>query len=92
MQNIFITFEADSPQYLYTRNHLHFHERGDIQYFIDLQTIIRAKRDCKFTKTYPHSQYFIVLYARQLFLYFISYLYPFKNLDMIDFPRINNPI
>lgn len=56
MQNIFITFEAESPQYLYTRNPLHFYERGDIQYFIDLQTIIRAKRDCKSTKNPPYSQ------------------------------------
>ncbi len=56
MQNIFITFEAEQPQYLYTRNPLHFHERGDIQYFIDLQTIIRAKRDCKSTTFYFHIQ------------------------------------
>jgi hypothetical protein len=52
MQNIFITFEAESPQDLYTRNPLHFHERGDIQYFIDLQTIIRAKRGAKIQKSY----------------------------------------
>jgi hypothetical protein len=56
MQNIFITFEAESPQDLYTQNPFHFHERGDIQYFIDLQTIIRAKRDCKITKIYLHIQ------------------------------------
>ncbi len=47
MQNIFITFEAGSPQYLHTRKPLHLHERVDIQYFIDLQTIIRAKRGAK---------------------------------------------
>lgn len=56
MQNIFITFEAEPPQYLYTENPLHHHERGDIQYFIDVQTIIRAKRDCKFTTFYFHIQ------------------------------------
>lgn len=56
MQNIFITFEAESPQYLYTRKPFHSHERGHFQYFIDLQTIIRAKRDCKFTINYSYLQ------------------------------------
>lgn len=50
MQNIFITFEAELPHYLYTRNPFHFHERGDFQYFINLRTMIRAKRGAKIQK------------------------------------------
>lgn len=52
MQNIFITFEAEPPPYPYAINLLHNHERGDIQYFIDMYTIIRAKRDCKDRKKF----------------------------------------
>jgi len=52
MQNIFITFEAVLPQYLYTRNPFHVlhNERVDFQYFINLQTIFRAKRRAKIQK------------------------------------------
>jgi len=52
MQNIFITFEAELPQYLYTQNPFHaiHNERVDFQYFTDLQTIFRAKRGAKIQK------------------------------------------
>ncbi|PZU18755.1 MAG: hypothetical protein DI622_09615, partial [Chryseobacterium sp.] len=50
MQNIFITFEAEPPQCLYTTKPFHFHERVNTQYFIDLQTIFRAKRGAKIQK------------------------------------------
>jgi hypothetical protein len=47
MQNIFITFGQGLPQYLQTQNPLHLHERVDVQYFIGMYTIIRAKREAK---------------------------------------------
>ncbi len=52
MQNIFITFEAEICHNI----HIHeipfitLHERADFQYFIDLRTIIRAKREAKIQK------------------------------------------
>jgi len=52
MQNIFLTFEPVILLYLYTRNPfdaLH-NERADFQYFINLQTIFRAKRGAKIQK------------------------------------------
>lgn len=60
MQNIFITFEADSPQYLYTQKPFQIHERVLIQYFIDLQTIFRAKRGAKIQKVIHIHNIFIV--------------------------------
>jgi hypothetical protein len=52
MQNIFITFEAALLQYLQTQNPFHAvsNERVDFQYFINLQTIFRAKRRAKIQK------------------------------------------
>jgi hypothetical protein len=49
MQNIFITFEAEICRIIYIHevSFTFLNERADFQYFIDVQTIIRAKRGTK---------------------------------------------